>query len=1108
MTTTSILALPLLATNQSQKEVTINDALSALERAISDRLSVPLTADYTVNIGDSTRYAIFVTTGNTSAHVLTFPASKRFFFVKNGGTAPVTVAVTGVATTFSVPVNSTCMFYSDETTLSLLLDTVQSGATPTSFLLLGDTPSSYAGMAGKAIIVKGTEDGLDFTAVATSFLTLSDTPSNYSGAAGKFVKVNGAANALEFVSGVSSFLTLSDAPTTYASKGGKIVAVKGTENGLEFIDIPSLSAQKTVNAFLTTFDDIIGWTQTSGTWSVQTSFGSVSASSYNDTFLVCDTSTAAAGVSNMIERTIDLTSVVTAAELDTECDLKVEILEASSYNDYGFVTITFLSGSGTTLSTATTGNFTAYPDPSWIARTLSSPIPVGARQVKISLGAVNIDDSTNVTHAYARIRIDVLVPLSSISTFLDLQDVPDAYIADARVRVNSAGTGIEFIADTLVNLKDIPTPSANKVLKRNPANDAFVWGDASVVGAIGDLSDVPDTKVANKILRVTSDGTALAYVDPTIKIGDSSAQADASVLEFSAAFAVSVGVGGIASVDLANAVAGTLEVKEGVAGTAHTTETLVFDPAEFTVSDLGGSVTQVSSKQNKSTVVFESTEDANLDVSKFSGYSFGSPTVVKYSDGSVSISGTNSSSAHAHGICRAAPATDFSVVTRVSPESAHDSVCFGLALVESSGVITTAMLSSSNGLVHAISHSLSSPTVVSSINFDVTISPKSSWVKLDYATTPNTLTISTSANGKFWQQIGTVTLTTDPQWVGFATSAPTGIEASMRAHSYADPTYTADAIQIGGGNLVGARRFWRFAFEETQNGGAAALSGLALHSTVGGAIQVPTSSSESSFAAAGNEATRLYDSDTATAWIAGAAGYQWVDFDFGMSGVVCVEIAATSMNNANFNQAPKSVQILISDDGSFYQTVGEVVFGTWLQNETKTAVVPSLVVASSYATADVDTAVNLAAKKAFMDAVITGVSTGKVLTQKSSTPGDVEWAAAAGSSDAIIELFASSTFTASELLFKSWVMKAFTLPVGLTGSYASLESACTTAISFSIRKNGTEIGTINFAAGSTSGTFTFTSATSFAVGDSISIVAPSSTDATAANLSIALKGAY
>lgn len=85
---------------------------------------------------------------------------------------------------------------------------------------------------------------------------------------------------------------------------------------------------------------------------------------------------------------------------------------------------------------------------------------------------------------------------------------------------------------------------------------------------------------------------------------------------------------------------------------------------------------------------------------------------------------------------------------------------------------------------------------------------------------------------------------------------------------------------------------------------------------------------------------------------------------------------------------------------------------------------------------------------------------------------------------------------------------SWSLPLNLTGSMARTSTTATGATSLLIKKNGTQIGTINFAAGATSGTFTFATATSFVAGDILTIVAPSTPDTTLANVGITLKGTY
>ena len=78
------------------------------------------------------------------------------------------------------------------------------------------------------------------------------------------------------------------------------------------------------------------------------------------------------------------------------------------------------------------------------------------------------------------------------------------------------------------------------------------------------------------------------------------------------------------------------------------------------------------------------------------------------------------------------------------------------------------------------------------------------------------------------------------------------------------------------------------------------------------------------------------------------------------------------------------------------------------------------------------------------------------------------------------------------------------IPADFAGSLASVLTAFTNAATYTIYHNGTSVGTISFAASGTSGTFSTSSAFTLAVGDSLTIQAPSTADPTAANLAITI----
>ena len=71
-----------------------------------------------------------------------------------------------------------------------------------------------------------------------------------------------------------------------------------------------------------------------------------------------------------------------------------------------------------------------------------------------------------------------------------------------------------------------------------------------------------------------------------------------------------------------------------------------------------------------------------------------------------------------------------------------------------------------------------------------------------------------------------------------------------------------------------------------------------------------------------------------------------------------------------------------------------------------------------------------------------------------------------------------------------------TFPTAFAGSVGRLKAAPTGSVGFPIEQNGTQIGTMNFAAGQKTATFTLSGGVTFQVGDTLSVLAPSPQDAT------------
>lgn len=84
------------------------------------------------------------------------------------------------------------------------------------------------------------------------------------------------------------------------------------------------------------------------------------------------------------------------------------------------------------------------------------------------------------------------------------------------------------------------------------------------------------------------------------------------------------------------------------------------------------------------------------------------------------------------------------------------------------------------------------------------------------------------------------------------------------------------------------------------------------------------------------------------------------------------------------------------------------------------------------------------------------------------------------------------------------IPRACYLPSGGTDSRANAGTAATGSTTLTIRNGSTDIGTIVWSASGTVGAFTVAANRTLAAGDVLSVVAPSSADATLADISITL----
>lgn len=80
-----------------------------------------------------------------------------------------------------------------------------------------------------------------------------------------------------------------------------------------------------------------------------------------------------------------------------------------------------------------------------------------------------------------------------------------------------------------------------------------------------------------------------------------------------------------------------------------------------------------------------------------------------------------------------------------------------------------------------------------------------------------------------------------------------------------------------------------------------------------------------------------------------------------------------------------------------------------------------------------------------------------------------------------------------------------TLAASASGSQCVAQTAATAQTDFTLKKNGSSIGTIRFAAAGTVASYVSISSTTFAAGDVLTIEAPASQDATLADIGFSLK---
>lgn len=175
MADSPILRIPLLSTSQAAKEQTINAAIDALEKAMNDAKTINFAgANVTLPLTDLLRYFMFKATATGATSTLNITPTKRLFVIDNLMNATVLKVQAG-SSILNVPAGGIVVIYCDGTNLISVADSTVmggGGGGATTFIALLDTPATYAGIGGKMLRVKASEDGVE--AVNYTLASLTD----------------------------------------------------------------------------------------------------------------------------------------------------------------------------------------------------------------------------------------------------------------------------------------------------------------------------------------------------------------------------------------------------------------------------------------------------------------------------------------------------------------------------------------------------------------------------------------------------------------------------------------------------------------------------------------------------------------------------------------------------------------------------------------------------------------------------------------------------------------------------------------------------------------------------------------------------------------------
>ena len=312
------------------------------------------------------------------------------------------------------------------------------------FLNLSDTPSSYSGQGGKIVLVKETEDGLEFGTSASGLVTSLNELSQdivISGVGATVITVSGQHILIQ--GGGGSFTDLDDVPSDFAGYEGNIVVVNEGGSALEFL--------KSFNLRHDLDNEGYAGIATSGIAGETLSFGDV-VQYVDSKWSKTDNSAESTSIGQ-------LGMVVQSGAVDDSINL---LLIGYARNDNWSYAVT-TSGLWLTVSGMMTN---AIPD------TINSIVRHVGYAKEEGLVWFNPDD----------MYIELLGSPSGYTTFEALEDTPDSYVGNEKklVAVNAGGTALEFATSFVMTNSLSGDETYAGVVTSGIASEVLAFGDVAM----------------------------------------------------------------------------------------------------------------------------------------------------------------------------------------------------------------------------------------------------------------------------------------------------------------------------------------------------------------------------------------------------------------------------------------------------------------------------------------------------------------------------------------------------------------------------------------------------------------------------------------------------